>query len=88
MKVTTENLTEGLALLKSRMHDGEVNFIYQKKDGSERTARGTLNVQVMGEENSPKGMDYNKNDDVTRYYDLNSNGWRSFTNVNLISIDD
>lgn len=88
MKVTTENLTESLALLKSRMHEGEVNFTYQKKDGSERTARGTLNVQVMGEENSPKGMDYNKNDDVTRYYDLNSNGWRSFTNVNLISIDD
>lgn len=88
MKVTTENLTESLALLKSRMHDGEVKFTYQKKDGSERTARGTLNVQVMGEENSPKGMDYNKSDDVTRYYDLNSNGWRSFTNVNLISIDE
>lgn len=88
MKVTTENLTESLAFLKSRMHDGEVNFTYQKKDGSERTARGTLNVQVMGEENSPKGIDYNKNDDVTRYYDLNSNGWRSFTNVNLISVDD
>ena len=88
MKVTTENLTESLAFLKSRMHDGEVSFTYLKKDGSERTARGTLNVQVMGEENSPKGMDYNKNDDVTRYYDLNSNGWRSFTNVNLISVDD
>lgn len=88
MKVTTENLTESLTLLKSRMHEGEVNFTYQKKNGSERTARGTLNVQVMGEENSPKGMDYNKSDDVTRYYDLNSNGWRSFTNVNLISIDD
>ena len=88
MKVTTENLTESLALLKSRMYEGEVNFTYQKKDGSERTARGTLNVQVMGEENSPKGMNYNKNDDVTRYYDLNSNGWRSFANVNLISIDE
>lgn len=88
MKVTTENLTESLQLLKQKLHDGEVNFTYQKKDGSERTARGTLNVQVMGEENSPKGMDYNKNDDVTRYYDLNSNGWRSFTNVNLISIDE
>ena len=88
MKVTTENLTESLQLLKQKVHDGEVNFTYQKKDGSERTARGTLNVQVMGEENSPKGMDYNKNDDVTRYYDLNSNGWRSFTNVNLISIDE
>ena len=88
MKVTTENLTENLQLLKQKLHNGEVNFTYQKKDGSERTARGTLNVQVMGEENSPKGMDYNKNDDVTRYYDLNSNGWRSFTNVNLISIDE
>ena len=88
MKVTTENLTESLQLLKQKLHDGEVNFTYQKKDGSERTARGTLNVQVMGEENSPKGMDYNKNDDVTRYYDLNSNGWRSFINVNLISVDD
>lgn len=88
MKVTTENLTESLQYLKEKMHYGEAAFTYLKKDGSERTARGTLNVQVMGKENFPKGVDYNKNPDVTRYYDLNSEGWRSFTNINLISIDE
>ena len=88
MKVTAKNLTESLQDLKEKMHYGEATFTYLKKDGSERMARGTLNIKVMGEENYPKGVDYNKNPDVTRYYDLNSEGWRSFTNSNLISIDE
>lgn len=88
MKVTTDNLTESIKVLKEKLHKGEVNFTFEKKDGSLRTAKGTLNLQVMGEENAPKGVDYSKSDTVTRYYDLNSNGWRSFTNINLISIDD
>lgn len=88
MKVTTDNLTESIKVLKEKLHEGEVNFTFEKKDGSLRTAKGTLNVQIMGEENAPKGIDYSKSDTVTRYFDLNSNGWRSFTNEKLISIDD
>ena len=88
MKVTAENLTEALSILKNRMHNGAVSFTYLKKDGSERTARGTLNIDTMGQENAPKGVHTTINDTATRYYDLNSDGWRSFTNINLVSIDD
>ena len=88
MKVTTENLTEALTLLKNRMHEGVVSFTYLKKDGSERTAKGTLNIDTMGAENAPKGVQNVSYDTATRYYDMNSEGWRSFTNINLVSIDD
>ena len=86
MKVTAENLTEALSILKNRMHDGAVSFTYLKKDGSERTARGTLNIDTMGHENAPKGVQTTSNDTTTRYYDLNSEGWRSCKIENLLEI--
>lgn len=87
MKVTTENLTEALVLLKEKMHKGVVSFTYLKKDGSSRESHGTLNIDTMGEENAPKGLLDTHNDSTTRYYDVDSQGWRSFINVNLISIE-
>ena len=33
--------------LKSKLHEGEVEFTYRKKDGSERKARGTLCEKLM-----------------------------------------
>lgn len=33
--------------LKSKLHEGEVEFMYRKKDGSERKARGTLCEKLM-----------------------------------------
>lgn len=87
MKVTSENFNECLTLLKKMMHDVEASFTFIKKDGSERTARGTLNIGIMGEENAPKGIGDNyATDTVTRYFDLNSHGWRSFRNVDLVEI--
>ena len=87
MKVVAENLAESLAKLKDAMRNGVVEFTYLKKDGSERVAKGTLNNEVMGEDNIPKGtMDYTS-DSTTRYFDVNSNGWRSFSNANLVSIN-
>ncbi len=87
MKVSNENLTESICKLKKMMHDGEASFTFIKKDGSERTARGTLNISVMGEENAPKGTrDNYAPDTVTRYFDLNSQGWRSFRNIDLVEI--
>ena len=70
---------------KKALHEGEVEFKYTKKDGSERTARGTLNIEVMGEENAPTGTsERTYSDNVIRYYDLNSEGWRSFVIENLV----
>lgn len=78
--------TETIENLKSQMRNGVVEFSYTKKDGSERLAKGTLNFEIMGEENQPKtGIDYDSNN-TTRYFDVNSNGWRSFKNENFIKI--
>lgn len=69
---------------KKALHNGVVEFKYKKKNGDERVAKGTLNVEAMGEENSPKGTGYDITDSNIRYYDLNSEGWRSFVVENLI----
>lgn len=69
---------------KKALHDGKVEFKYTKKNGEERTAVGTLNIIIMGEANKPKGTGYEVTDTNIRYYDLNSEGWRSFIPENLI----
>ena len=69
---------------KNALHTGIVEFKYKKKNGEIREARGTLNIDVMGEDNAPKGTGYDIADTNIRYYDLNSNGWRSFIRENLI----
>ena len=69
---------------KNALHKGVVEFKYKKKNGEIRSAKGTLNIEVMGEDNAPKGTGYDIVDDNIRYYDLNSEGWRSFIPENLI----
>ena len=84
-KLQTMN-TEVIENLKKQMRHGVVEFSYTKKDGSTRLAKGTLNFDIIGEENQPKsGIDYDSNT-TTRYFDVNSNGWRSFKNDNFIEI--
>lgn len=73
---------------KNALHNGVVEFKYMKKNGDIRTAKGTLNIGVMGEENAPKGTGYDIVDNNIRYYDLNSEGWRSFITDNLIDWSD
>ena len=69
---------------KKALHKGIVEFKYKKKNGEERTAHGTLNIEIMGEKNAPKGTGYEVSDDVIRYYDTDSNGWRSFIVENFV----
>lgn len=88
MKVTAENLSESIALLKKQMQEGIVSFTFLKMDGSERHATGTLNIDTMGPENAPKGVINSSSNTSTRYYDMTSGGWRSFVNSNLVSIND
>ena len=73
--------------LKRELHKRAVKFKYTKKDGSERDAYGTLNIDIMGKENEPSGTGREFPDSQIRYYDLNSNGWRSFLVENLISYE-
>ena len=86
MEEQTKTLSERL---KSKLHESAVVFKYKKVNGDIREAYGTLNIKIMGEENQPHGNDkYQAPEDVIRYYDLNSKGWRSFRVENLISIED
>lgn len=69
---------------KKLLNEGIVEFKYTKVNGEERTAKGTTKIDIMGEENAPQNKDYKYTDDIIRYYDLNSEGWRSFKFENLI----
>lgn len=69
---------------KNALRDRAVEFKYSKKNGDIRIAKGTLNSDIMGDDNIPKGTGYDIKDNNIRYYDLNSNGWRSFLSENLI----
>ena len=76
--------TVDIVKFKEALHNGIVEFKYSKKNGDIREARGTLNIDIMGKDNAPKGTGYDTNDSNIRYYDLNSEGWRSFITENLI----
>lgn len=74
---------------KEELWKREVSFSYKKKNGEERTAKGTLNVDIYGDENKPNGnSNYTTPDNTVRYYDLNSEGWRSFITENFIGFED
>lgn len=76
-----------LEKLKEMLREGEVQFSYLKKDSTVREARGTVNLDIIPEENHPKGESERKiSDQTVRYYDLDSCGWRSFSIENLIDI--
>lgn len=70
--------------LKEQLHKGPVKFSYRKKDGSVRTALGTLNGGFIPEEHLPKVEGQLPLPGIQKYYDLNSKGWRSFLIENLL----
>lgn len=81
-----ENLVE---TLKNRLHNGAVHFTFTKASGETRKAYGTLSESVKsGLFDGLSGKTTPNNPDVTRYYDLDKDQWRSFINANVISIDD
>lgn len=82
--IEMEKKETNIKAFKKALHEGKVEFKYTKKNGEERTAVGTLNLDIMGHENAPKGTGYDAADTNIRYYDLNSDGWRSFVVENLI----
>lgn len=69
---------------KNALHKGILEFEYKKKNGETRIAHGTLNNEFIGEENLPKGTGYEISDNVIRYFDTDSNGWRSFLVENFV----
>lgn len=78
-------MVENIKEFKDALRQGEVEFVYNKKNGEERVAVGTLKMDIIGEDNTPKGTGKPKADNVICYYDLNSEGWRSFIEENLVT---
>lgn len=77
--------TEYITKFKNALHKRIVEFKYNKKNGEVRTAHGTTNIDVIGQENAPKGSnDKIWSDNQIRYYDTDSKGWRSFLVDNFI----
>ena len=72
--------------LKKELHKRTVKFKYNKKDGSVREAKGTLNSFIYGKENEPAGSSRSVSENQIRYFDIDANGWRSFLVENLIDI--
>ena len=65
---------------------GIVYFKFRKKNGEERVAHGTVNLQLIPAEKHPKGTAKNLSDEVVRYYDFTKNDWRSFRKDTFIQI--
>lgn len=77
--------TEYITKFKNALHKRIVEFKYNKKNGELRTAHGTTNIDIIGQENISKGSnDKVWSDNQIRYYDTDSKGWRSFLVENFI----
>jgi hypothetical protein len=65
--------------LLEQMTNGVVTVIFEKADGSERVLKGTLNSELIPEDQRPQGSGrVLLNDDVQHIFDVEANGWRSF----------
>ena len=72
--------------IKQTLAGGVVNFKYTKKDGSERIASGTRNmdfIKLHGAE--PKGSTVDQERvGVITYYDVEKESWRSFREESFV----
>ena len=77
---------EYMEKLRQLMHEGIVEFQYTKKDGTTRTAIGTLNESFIEENGgTPKGTG-EAPAGTFPYWDVEAEGWRSFKNENFVEI--
>jgi len=69
-------------ILKYKMRCGIVRFSYLKKDGTIRTAIGTLKKNLLPE---TLGTGKKAPNDVFVYYDTEKSSWRSFRKENILT---
>lgn len=88
---------------KRLLYAGEVSFVYNKKDGSERPAKGTMNPDILREKGVPVPEENGEQSvqqqepkfkkarklpaDSVLYFDLEADGFRSFKKDNLVSFE-
>lgn len=72
--------------LKESFKTQNMYFAYRKKDGKIRLAIGTTNLKDIPENLHPSGK-IESSDESVRYYDICSEGWRSFKPENLLWVE-
>lgn len=80
--------TEAAAALREKLQQGETHFAFKKKDGSRRHAVGTLNFDIIPEEDTQFKSDEprEERDDQVTYYDLEKMAWRCCKTENILEI--
>ncbi|MBE7401413.1 DUF2693 domain-containing protein [Bacteroides fragilis] len=69
--------------LKAALKKGVVKFYYQKLNGENRTAWGTMKEDLIPK---TKGMERKRNESIITYFDNEKQAYRSFKVANLIKI--
>jgi hypothetical protein len=73
--------------IKGKLRNGVTTVVFTKKDGSERTMKCTLNESFIPQEQRPKeGSTHKVNDSVLAVFDIEKQGWRSFTITDVKSV--
>jgi len=67
--------------MKQKFQNGVVTVVFEKRDGTERTLKGTLLAEYLPQ--VPVGeqeeiSDARQNDNTLAVWDTENNGWRSF----------
>lgn len=66
-----------IAAFYEALRNGVTHFIYMKKDGSLRVAKGTKNFDFIPSEDVPTGGGNEIPKNIETYYDVDKGAWRS-----------
>lgn len=87
----SEFKADEVMLLESKMMEQAVKFQFTKKDGSVRDVVGTLNRDLMVQEDGtlwePKGEAKPDVPSLMKFWDCVAKNWKSFTCANLIVVE-
>ena len=76
--------------IKDFLHDGICEILFEKKDGTDRLMKCTLNYDYIPEDMKPlnlvKGEKVLQNLDILKVFDTDKQDWRSFRVENVILI--
>ena len=77
------------AALREKLQQGKTSFVFKKKDGSKRNAVGTLNFDLIPQEDTRFKSDEprEERDDQVTYYDLEKMAWRCCKTENILPIE-
>jgi len=85
------NTPEGRYWLKTLLREQKVIVTFNKKDGEQRVMTCTLNQDLIPDSFRPKEKNQEKekkkNENVLAVYDINAEGWRSFTWANVTKVE-